>query len=50
MPAEEAEGFFLIRKRTIPTILFRNQIAQVLAFGLRFHFWNAGLWHGLFGL
>ena len=35
VPAKEAECLLFICKRTIPTILFRNQIAQVFAFGLR---------------
>jgi|GEM_PF-3954364 len=37
VPAEKAKGFFLIRKRTVPPIFFRNQVVQVFMFGLR---WN----------
>src|ERR1017187_9851284 len=43
MPAKKTERPFLICQRTIPPILFGIQFAQVLAFGLRFHFWNFGL-------
>ena len=35
VPAEEAQCLLFICKWTIPTILFRNQVAQVFAFGLR---------------
>ena len=35
VPAKEAKCLLFICKRTIPTILFRNQIAQLFAFGLR---------------
>jgi hypothetical protein len=37
VPAEEAEGFFFIRKRTLPTVLIRNKFTQIFAFRFRVH-------------
>ncbi len=50
MPAKEAQRLLFICKRTERFILPLNKLAQIFALGSRFHFWNAGLWHGLFRL
>ena len=43
VPAQKAKRLFFIGKRAFPTILVRNQITKVFAFGLRLHFRNADL-------